>query len=97
MKFLRSGLKTSLIIIDNEPYHSIEVEKQQSFCWRKAKIVDRLDKYDVTYVKYMLKADLLDVTKLYKRPNEYKLDQLLQKHGHEVLSLLTIGTSMELK
>lgn len=41
--------------MDITPHH-VEVEKQPSSSWRKAEIVDWLDKHDITYDKNMLKA-----------------------------------------
>ncbi|XP_050316224.1 uncharacterized protein LOC126750614 [Anthonomus grandis grandis] len=77
----------SLIIMDNAPYHSVQLEKQPSSSWKKQEIAEWLVKNNIPYNRQMFKPELLSIAKMYKRPKQYKIDTILQENGHEVLRL----------
>ncbi|XP_050306286.1 uncharacterized protein LOC126743300 [Anthonomus grandis grandis] len=77
----------SLTVMDNSPYHSVELEKQPSCSWKRGEIVEWLEKNEFRFDKQIFKAELLSLAKLHKKPKKYKIDQLLQANGHEVLRL----------
>lgn len=77
----------SLIVMDNAPYHSVELERQPSSSWKKYEIVEWLEKSNIPYDKKMFKPELLSIAKIHKKTKQYKIDKLLQENGHEVLRL----------
>lgn len=92
MKWLKEKLipnleEPSLIIMDNAPYHSIQLDKQPTSSWNKSEIMEWLEKLNITFDRKMFKAELLNIAKLNRKPTRYKVDEYLQENGHEVLRL----------
>lgn len=77
----------SLIIMDNAPYHTVQIEKQPSSAWRKAQIVEWLTENGIPFEMGMSKNEMFDVAKRHKKELTYVVDELLRGHGHEVLRL----------
>lgn len=61
----------SLIVMDNAPYHSVQVEKQQCSALKMVDVVKWLSTKNIPFDKKMLKAELLSLVKLYTKPTEY--------------------------
>ncbi|KAJ8941028.1 hypothetical protein NQ318_004185 [Aromia moschata] len=92
MKWLEEKLipnlkEPSLIIMDNASYHGIQVERQPTTSWNKPQIIEWLEKSNITYTKDMFKTQLLNIAKQNQKPTRYKVDECLQRNGHEVLRL----------
>ncbi|KAJ8953374.1 hypothetical protein NQ318_023491 [Aromia moschata] len=86
-KLIPNLMEPSLIIMDNASYHSIQVERQPTTSWNKPQIIEWLEKSNITYTKDMFKTQLLNIAKQNQKPTRYKVDECLQRNGHEVLRL----------
>lgn len=79
----------SIIVMDNAPYHSVELEKYPNASWKKAAILEWLISRDVVRerpLSSLLKPELLAISKK-MRPQckSYVIDNLV--NGHTVLRL----------
>lgn len=80
--------KDSVIVIDNAPYHTVQVEKIPNSSSRKSEILDWLAAKSITHSPDALKVELLELVKLNAPPfKTYKFDELLKGHGFNVLRL----------
>ncbi|KAJ8912809.1 hypothetical protein NQ315_014392 [Exocentrus adspersus] len=77
----------SLIVMDNAPYHNVSIEKQPSTSSRRMELIEWLHKYNIIYDEKMTNAELLLLAKRHRQEDRYVIDDLLRKHGHEVLRL----------
>lgn len=78
----------SVIVMDNAPYHNIQVDKPPSKNSIKADMTGWLDRHGVQYDVTMKKANLIDLINKHKPLEKvYKVDALLREHGHTVLRL----------
>lgn len=77
----------SVIIMDNAPYHSTQLEKQPCSSWTKSAISEWLQNNNVPHENSMHKAELLSLAKSNQKPKRFVVDELLQENGHEVLRL----------
>ncbi|XP_050294741.1 uncharacterized protein LOC126734938 isoform X1 [Anthonomus grandis grandis] len=77
----------SLIVLDNESYHSRILNKQPNGSWRKSEIYEWLVKENQNPLPYMLKSEVLSIVKSLKRPKIYAVGEIVREYGHEVLRL----------
>lgn len=78
----------SVIVIDNAPYHSRQVEKIPTSAWRKADIIGWLKSKNIVFDEHMLKVELLNIVRVNKdRYIKYVVDEMAHKHGVTLLRL----------
>ncbi|KAK4288468.1 hypothetical protein Pmani_038503 [Petrolisthes manimaculis] len=77
----------SLIIMDNVSYHCKVVNKAPIQSSRKQEILKWLVENDLPHNPLHTKAELLHIVKKNKEKEEYAVDEMAEKHGHEVLRL----------
>ncbi|CAH2109036.1 unnamed protein product [Euphydryas editha] len=76
-----------IVIIDNAPYHSKQIEKRPNFASLKEDMQNWLRDQNITYEENMTKKELYQIIKVSLPPKKYIVDELLKSHGHEVLRL----------
>ncbi len=79
----------SVLVLDNAAYHNVTVEKNVTSSSRKQEMLDWLTKHNIPCNSSMTKVELYDLVKTHRPaiPPKYKLDELLESHGHTVLRL----------
>lgn len=77
----------SVIVMDNAPYHSKQVDKCPTTANRKDDIKAWLQRHNISFDEKMLKAELLFLAKSNKSGPVYRVDTMLKQHGHDVLRL----------
>ncbi|XP_026738274.1 uncharacterized protein LOC113501345 [Trichoplusia ni] len=86
---LLNNLKEPMtIIMDNAPYHSVQVNKPPNQSNRKSELVKWLSENGVTADIKMLKTELIALIRRHKPPTPtYALDEIAKEKGHQVLRL----------
>lgn len=78
----------SIIIMDNAPYHSVQLNKPPTMSNKKSELIEWLKANNIEAGKSMLKVELINLVKLNKPQSPiYKLDEMARVCGHEVLRL----------
>ena len=78
----------SVLVIDNAPYHNVQVEKCPTMSTRKEEMREWLRRKNIAFTEDMLKIDLYSLIKLHKpRFKIYEIDQIMAEKGHSVLRL----------
>lgn len=78
----------AVIVIDNAPYHSVQVNKIPNSNSRKSEVLDWLAARSIIHSPDALKVELLELVKLNTpKFKTYKFDAVVQKHGFQVLRL----------
>ena len=78
----------SVIIMDNAPYHSVELEKAPTSATRKAEMIEWLDRHGIGHAADLLKPELYELIKMHKPDQKkYVIDTLAALHGHTVVRL----------
>ena len=78
----------STIVMDNAPYHSMQVDKAPTSNNNKQEIVTWLQRNGVAAELTMLKVELLKLVKENKpQKSRYILDEMALKYGHQVIRL----------
>ncbi|XP_025420202.1 uncharacterized protein LOC112690407 [Sipha flava] len=81
----------SIIVMDNAPYHSVELEKYPNTSWKKAAIFEWLSSKYVDRerpLSSLLKSELLAISnKMRPDSKSYVIDNLAKDNGHTVLRL----------
>ncbi|CAK1582038.1 unnamed protein product [Parnassius mnemosyne] len=74
------------IIMDNAPYHSMQLDKPPTQANKKAYLVAWLQNYGMDADMNLLKAELLKLVKQTKpvKP-KYAIDDLAKGHGHKTI------------
>ncbi|RZC37366.1 DDE 3 domain containing protein [Asbolus verrucosus] len=85
-KLLNDLDKSSLISLDNEPYHSRIKNKQPTSTWKNKDITEWLVK-NIYFEPGSLKQELLHLARANKQDNQYVIDELAEQAGHKVLCL----------
>ncbi|EFA12640.1 hypothetical protein TcasGA2_TC004166 [Tribolium castaneum] len=91
-KWLLENLSPSLenptiIVLDNASYHSRVEERQSSTSWKKDEIKRWLEEKKIVHPQNAFKQELLATAKSNKQNINYKVDKLVEEHGHKVLRL----------
>lgn len=76
-----------LVVMDNAPYHSVQINKAPTQATRKNDILTWLHSQQVPATSEMRKAELLQLVKLQQHKKTYYVDELLKEHGHTVVRL----------
>jgi hypothetical protein len=78
----------SVIIMDNAPYHSLQVNKTPSKYAVKSQMIEWLQKQNIQCSLEMRKCELYHLIELHKPIEKiYRIDKLFQSYGHTVLRL----------
>lgn len=78
----------SVIVIDNAPYHNVQIEKSPNMSSRKDEMKEWLRKRSIVFNDKMLKAELYEIIRVHKPHfKTYAIDKLLNDKGHDVLRL----------
>ena len=77
----------SVLIIDNAPYHNLQVDKCPTQASRKADIQAWLTRQQIPFGATQLKAKLLQICKQHKPTPSFLLDNILKEYGHDCLRL----------
>lgn len=77
-----------IIVMDNAPYHSVQIDKAPTQMDKKAVLVEWLQRQGVEANINMLKTELLSLIKQFKplKPR-YVRDELADEHGHKIMRL----------
>jgi hypothetical protein len=76
---------SSVIVIDNAPYHSKKIDKVPTTATRKAEIQQWLKDKNIAYEDDLLKAELLQIVRTHKHLyGDYVVDQMARQAGHTV-------------
>ncbi|XP_043262779.1 uncharacterized protein LOC122403884 [Colletes gigas] len=87
-KLLPNIAPNSVIVMDNAPYHSIQLNRPPSKYARKSDMMDWLLRNNVPYSEDMKKYELVHLIEQHKGPEKiFKADEVLKCHGHIVLRL----------
>ncbi|KAH6925270.1 hypothetical protein HPB50_003173 [Hyalomma asiaticum] len=79
---------SSIVVMDNAPYHSAAIEKAPTTSTRKADIQLWLTKKGVPWSQDMVRAELLELSRKVNTPSiVYRINTLAAAHGHEVLRI----------
>ena len=79
----------SVLIIDNAPYHNLQVDKCPTKASRKADIQAWLRRQQIPFGATLLKAELLQICKQHKPTPSSLLDNVLKEYGNDCLMLPT--------
>ncbi|XP_021204146.2 uncharacterized protein LOC114252098 [Bombyx mandarina] len=77
----------SLVVMDNAPYHTVQVNKAPTMSSSKVQMQEWITNKELSYLPTMLKAELYQIIKKHKEAPIYEADQLLISHGHKVFRL----------
>lgn len=93
MKWLTDKLipnlpEKSVLVIDNAPYHNVQLDKSPTSNSKKSEMEAWLLSKNIPFHEKMLKVELYELIKRHKPAyKKYVIDDTLQKHGHSVLRL----------
>jgi hypothetical protein len=78
-----------VVVFDNAPYHSVQLDKPPTFSSKKSQMQEWLINHDVEIEQNFSKKQLWDLIKPFKivSNRRYVTDEALRQHGHEVLRL----------
>ncbi|XP_030034092.2 uncharacterized protein LOC115450236 [Manduca sexta] len=77
----------SVIVMNNAPYHSEQIEKKPTISSVKSSIQDWLREHNVDFNPEMTKPELLGLINRNQSGKTYKVDEMLKAAGHIVLRL----------
>ncbi|XP_076298376.1 uncharacterized protein LOC143217712 [Lasioglossum baleicum] len=87
-KLIPNLLPNSVIIMDNAPYHTIQLNKVPTKYAPKENMIEWLLKNNITHSENMRKFELYDLISRNKIYNKtHKADEILKLNGHDVLRL----------
>lgn len=92
-KWLREKLipnlpPSSVVVLDNAPYHNVKENKAPKTNARKEIMIDWLRLQNISFPQNALKLQLYEIIKQNKAfYEELAVDKILQEHGHDVLRL----------
>ena len=87
-KFIPNLLKNTFVVIDNVPYHTVQINKLLNASQNKQEIMDWLIEKKISFSPNMRKIELLELVKSNSPPiTTYKFNTMLAKHGHYTLRL----------
>lgn len=74
------------IIMDNAPYHSVQIDKAPTQANKKADLVAWLQRQGIEADTNLLKAELLQLVKSNKPARlKYQIDEMALQHGHRII------------
>lgn len=87
VQLLPSLEEPSIIIMDNAPYHSAQIENVPTTSWRKHEIQTWLTIKNIDYSANETRVEHLAKVALLKVDKRYEIDELALVWGHEVVRL----------
>ncbi|KAF9423397.1 hypothetical protein HW555_001206, partial [Spodoptera exigua] len=75
----------SIVVLDNAPYHSTQIEKPPTGVATKGAIRQWLLDHNITFDERMTKSEMYHLLHINKPPKKYLIDELFKEHGHEVV------------
>ncbi|KAI5640202.1 DDE superfamily endonuclease domain-containing protein [Phthorimaea operculella] len=80
--------RPSVILMDNAPYHSRQIDRAPTQNQKKANFIDWLLRHNIEANQSMLKAELVRMVKLHKPARlRYVVDEMALEYGHRVVRL----------
>jgi transposase len=78
-----------VVVMDNAPYHSVQLDKAPTLASKKNDMIEWLVKHNVSAGQNLTKNQLWDKIKPFRqdKSKRYVVDEILKEHGHEVLRL----------
>ncbi|XP_076621619.1 uncharacterized protein LOC143342022 [Colletes latitarsis] len=87
-KLLPNISENTIIIMDNAPYHSVQINKPPSKYTTKPKMIEWLTKNNIPFAESMLRYELYELIENNKSKGKtYKIDEILKAHGPTMLRL----------
>lgn len=86
-KLIPNLTEPSVIVMDNASYHSVRINKPPNYSEKKDRMKEWLNDKGISFPENALKAELFDLIKKNKGDPVYKINQLLEAHGHTVVKL----------
>jgi transposase len=78
----------SVLVIDNAPYHTVEIEKSPTMSWKKGDIQDWLVGKNVAFEETMIKVELMQKVNENKPPfKKYRADEMIKEAFHTIIRL----------
>jgi transposase len=78
----------SVVVVENETYHNVQLNRHQTNNATKGELLFLLDKHGIRYSSDMTKAELYDLLKMHKPQYEtFEIDCFLAEYGHTVIRL----------
>lgn len=79
--------KNSIVVIDNAPYHSTQSVKAPTSATLKGDMQQWLRDNNIPFDEKIRKRELYHIIKKAKPPKQYIVDDLMKRHGHEIVRL----------
>lgn len=86
-KLLPSLPERSVVVMDNAPYHSVQINKPPNKYSLKSEMIKWLEDNNLPCDRSMRKPDLFKIIEHVPVDINYKIDNIIREHGHEVLRL----------
>lgn len=77
----------SIIVLDNAPYHSKQIDKLPTSNSLKETMQNWLHERNIEFEERCTKPELYQLIKQNAPPKKYLIDEIVRSHGHEVLRL----------
>ncbi|XP_047104505.1 uncharacterized protein LOC124734564 [Schistocerca piceifrons] len=87
IRLLSALEERSIIVIDNASYNFVQIKKVPRPNWRKADIMEWLNRKNVSFSVYEAKAELQSNEKIVGAKKTQELDQLANEMGHQMVCL----------
>lgn len=87
IKLLKNIEPKSIIVMDNAPYHSVQINKPPTQTSLKQEIEKWLCSNNIPFEKDARKYELLNLVKFHKPAKQYELDDIAEKNGHKIIRL----------
>lgn len=78
---------SSIVVMDNAPYHSVAINKAPTSTTKLADIKSWLNGNGISFDSTLKKPQLLMLVKRHKPEPKFEIDELLGSHGHTVVRL----------
>lgn len=79
----------SVLVVDNAAYHNVPVKKNVTTASRKTELIEWLNEKNIPVDEKLTKPELYEIIQQnkFRFPVKYRLDTLLETHGHKALRL----------
>lgn len=80
--------KESVVVLDNAPYHSVQLERIPNNSWRKDDIAAWLTNKGIGFEQKSIRPELLGIVRQHENKfKKFVIDEMAREHGHFVLRL----------
>ncbi|XP_046145849.1 uncharacterized protein LOC123989194 [Osmia bicornis bicornis] len=87
-KLLPNIPSQSVIVMDNAPYHTVQINKPPTAYGKKSDMIKWLEENNIQHTATMKKYQLVELIQRNKSLDKtYRVDELFKRHGHNVLRL----------